>query len=96
MQIARKNIEYTQEVFAETLDISVGHHCKLEREVYALQPEKMLLLYKTYKIDPTYFNYRRKNVFFDIERFLAKCNIEEREDFISQIFTYMKKMMSRH
>ena len=51
LQTARKNIRYTQEAFAETLGISVEHYRKLESGVYALQLEKMLLLYKTYKME---------------------------------------------
>ena len=96
LQTVRKNIRYTQEAFAETLGISVEHYRKLESGVYALQLEKMLLLYKTYKIDPTYLITGEKEESFNMERFLAKCSIEEREDFIDQMFVYMRRMMSHH
>jgi len=35
-----ENSGYTQEVFAETLDIGVEHYRKLESGAYGLQPEK--------------------------------------------------------
>ena len=54
MQTARENSGYTQEVFAETLDVGVEHYRKIESGVYGLQPEKMLILYEKYRIEPTY------------------------------------------
>ena len=96
LQIARKNIGYTQEAFAETLGVTVEHYRKLESGVHALNPEKMLLLYKVYKIDLTYLITGEKNASFDLKSFLAKCSIEEREDFLDQIFAYIRKMMSHH
>ena len=47
MQTARENNGYTQEAFAETLNISVEHYRKIESGICGLQPEKMLVLYKT-------------------------------------------------
>lgn len=58
-----------------------------------LQPEKMLLLYEKYKIDPTYLITGDKNQTFDIELFLANCSREERDRFIDRILTYMRKLM---
>lgn len=54
LQTARENSGYTQEVFAETLDVGVEHYRKIESGVYGLQPEKMLILYEKYRIEPTY------------------------------------------
>lgn len=54
LQTARENSGYTQEVFAETLDVGVEHYRKIESGVYGLQPEKMLVLYEKYRIEPTY------------------------------------------
>ena len=52
LQTARENSGYTQEVFAETLDVGVEHYRKIESGVYGLQPEKMLILYEKYRIEP--------------------------------------------
>lgn len=37
LQTARENSGYTQEVFAETLDVGVEHYRKIESGVYGLQ-----------------------------------------------------------
>ena len=51
LRTARQNSGYTQEAFAEALDVGVEHYRKLESGIYGLQPEKLLLLYEKYKID---------------------------------------------
>lgn len=82
LRTARQNSGYTQEAFAEALDVGVEHYRKLESGIYGLQPEKLLLLYEKYKIDPTYLITGDKNQTFDIELFLANCSREERDRFI--------------
>ena len=47
LQTARENSGYTQEVFAETLDVGVEHYRKIESGVYGLQPEKMLIFMRS-------------------------------------------------
>lgn len=91
LQTARENSGYTQEVFAEALDVGVEHYRKLESGAYGLQPEKMLILYEKYKIDPTYLITGEKNSSFDIELFLANCSREERDRFIERMLAYMKR-----
>ena len=54
LQEVTENSGYTQEKFAEFLDVGVEHYRKLESGLHGLQPEKMLILYRTFKIDPTY------------------------------------------
>lgn len=94
LRTARENSGYTQEAFAETLDVGVEHYRKLESGAYGLQPEKMLILYEKYKIDPTYLITGEKNSSFDIELFLANCSREERDRFIERMLAYMKKLMT--
>lgn len=77
MQTVRENSGYTQEAFAEALDIGVEHYRKIELGMYGLQRENMLILYKKYKIDPTYLLTGEKNHTFDVEMFLANCSREE-------------------
>ena len=91
---ARENSGYTQEDFAETLDVSVEHYRKIENGIYGLQPEKMLVLYEKYRIEPTYLITGDANHRFDIERFLANCSREERNEFIDRILAYMRKLMT--
>lgn len=94
LQNARENNGYTQETFAETLDVGVEHYRKIEGGIYGLQPEKMLILFEKYKIDPTYLITGEKNQTFDVELFLANCSREERDKFIDRMLAYMKKLMT--
>ncbi len=91
--IARENSGYTQEAFAEALDVGVEHYRKVELGMYGLQRENMLILYEKYKIDPTYLLTGEKNHTFDVELFLANSSREEREEFIDRMLAYMRKLM---
>ena len=93
MQTARENNGYTQEAFAEALDVGVEHYRKIELGMYGLQRENMLILYEQYKIDPTYLLTGEKNHTFDVELFLANCSREERDNFIDRMLAYMRKLM---
>lgn len=94
LQIARENIGYTQEDFAEALGVSVEHYRKLESGAYGLQPEKMQILYEKYKIDLTGLITGEKRGPFDLELFLANCSRKERDEFIGRTLAYMKKLMT--
>lgn len=94
LQIVRENGGYTQEEFAEVLDISVEHYRKVELGVYGLQRENMLLLYRKYKIDPTFLITGERNYAFDFELFIINCSREERDQFIDRMFAYMRKLMT--
>ena len=93
LQIARENGGYTQETFAEALDVGVEHYRKIELGIYGLQRENMLILYEKYKIDPTYLITGEKNHTFDVEMFLVNCSREERDKFIDRMLAYMRKLM---
>ena len=93
LQIARENSGYTQEAFAEALDVGVEHYRKIELGMYGLQRENMLILYEKYKIDPTYLLTGEKNHTFDVELFLANCSREGRDEFIDRMLAYMRKLM---
>ena len=93
LQTARENNGYTQEAFAEALDVGVEHYRKIELGMCGLQRENMLILYEKYKIDPTYLLTGEKNHTFDVELFLANCSREERDNFIDRMLAYMRKLM---
>lgn len=94
LKTARENNGYTQENFAEILNVGVEHYSKLENGFYGLQPEKMLVLYEKYKIDPTYLITGEHTSSFDIELFLANCSREERDRFLDRMLVYMKQLMT--
>ncbi|MFV0364733.1 MAG: helix-turn-helix domain-containing protein [Suipraeoptans sp.] len=93
LQDVRENSGYTQERFAEVLDVGVEHYRKLESGLHGLQPEKMLVLYRTFKIDPTYLITGDKNQQSDDEMFLANCSRLQRDEFIERVLVYMKNLM---
>lgn len=93
LKTVRENSGYTQETFAETLDVGVEHYRKIESGAYGLQLEKMLILYEQYRIDSTYLITGEKNRTFDVELFLVNCSREERNKFIDRMLAYMKQLM---
>ena len=93
LKIVRENGGYTQEEFAETLDVGVEHYRKIELGIYGLQRENMLLLYEKYRIDPTFLITGERSNNFDVELFLINCNREERDKFIERMLEYMRKIM---
>ena len=92
LQIARENGGYTQEEFAETLDVTVEHYRKVELGVYGLQRENMLL-YQKYKIDPTFLITGERSSSSDFELSLINCTREERNQFIDRMLAYMRKLL---
>lgn len=93
LQEVRENSGYTQEAFAEKLDVGVEHYRKLESGLHGLQPEKMLILYREYNIDPTYLITGEKSQQFNVEMFLANCDREQRDKFIERVLAFMKNLM---
>ena len=94
LQVARENGGYTQEEFAETLNVSVEHYRRVELGRYGLQRENMLLLYQKYKIDPTFLITGERNSAFDFELSLINCSREERDMFIDRMLAYIRKLMT--
>ena len=91
----RENCGYTQEVFAEKLDVGVEHYRKIENGSYGLQPDKFLKLYHSFSIDPSYLITGVKNQQFDIDIFLANCSKEQRNIFIQKVLLYMGNLMMK-
>lgn len=52
LQTVRENSGYTQEAFAEALDIGVEHYRKIELGMYGLQRENMLIYMRKLMISP--------------------------------------------
>lgn len=93
LQEVRENNGYTQERFAEILDVGVEHCRKLESGLHGLPPEKMLVLYQKFRNDSTYLITGEKNQQFNVELFLANCNRKQRDEFIERMMDYMKKLI---
>lgn len=95
LQSVRESNGYTQENFAETLDVGVEHYRKLELGVCTLHPEKMLVLYNTYMIDPTYLITGDNNQNFNLDLYLTNCGQDERNSFFDRVLVYMRKLLIR-
>lgn len=93
LQTARENSGYTQEEFAEALDVGVEHYRRVESGIYGLLPEKMLILWQKYKIDPSYLITGERKQEFDVDLFLANCSREERDAFLDRMLAYMRKLI---
>lgn len=87
---------YTQEQFAETLNISVVHYRKLEGGKYRLQNENTVKLYETYHIDPTYLLTGKSSKVFDPDLYFANCTGEERVEVFGRMFTYIMNIISKN
>lgn len=93
LQNARENTGCTQEQFAELLEVGVEHYRKIEKGVYGLQPEKMLILYEKYKVDCTYLITGEMKQELDVELYLTNCSRQERNLLLERMLAYMKKLM---
>ena len=93
LQDARRNGGYTQEEFAESLDIGVDHYRKLESGMYGLQPEKMFTLYETYRIDPTYLISGEKRQSFDFDSYIMNCEKKEKDILIDRMLAYIRRIL---
>ena len=93
LQDARRNGGYTQEQFAESLDIGVDHYRKQESGKYGLRADKILTLYETYKINPTYLITGKSDQELDLDSYLMNCSKADRELTIDRMASYMKKFL---
>ena len=93
LQQARKNNGYTQEQFAEALDVGVEHYRKLESGMYGLQPDKMFTLYEKYRIDPTYLISGEKQQSFDFDLYIMNCEKWEKDLLIDRMLAYIRRVL---
>lgn len=90
----RKNGKYTQEQFAEVLEVNVEHYRKLENGKYALSLKKLETLSKKYNLSLDYLITGTKDSReFNVEAYLANCDRDQRNDFIERVLIYMKNLM---
>lgn len=93
LQDARRNGGYTQEEFAESLDIGVDHYRKLESGKYGLRADKILTLFEMYKINPTYLITGKNDQELDLDTYLMNCSKADRELTIDRMAAYMKRFL---
>lgn len=80
---------------ADALCVSSEHYRKLEAGSTGISVDKLLILYHTYGIDPTYLitgvNSDEKE--FDLEHYMANSTKEERSRFFDEVFAIISKML---
>lgn len=100
LQSARENLGYTQEMFAEALNVEVVHYQRLERGEYALTLDKMVVLHEKYGIDLNYLIAGKmagnSSQDFDLNAYIANCSWEGRNELLAELFRYLWKLASHY
>ncbi len=92
---ARTNLGYRQVDFAETLKVTEEHYRKYELGSTGLSANKLIILYQSYGIDPTYLLTGKGPKEFDVEYFIANCTKDQKEQFLHRIFAYLLKFLTK-
>lgn len=90
---ARRNLGCKQLNFACTLHVTEEHYRKYESGATGLSAEKLLILFEKYSIDPTYLVTGKRSMEFDLERYIANCDKEQKEKFIELVFAYVNRSL---
>lgn len=90
---ARRNLGYKQINFAYTLHVTEEHYRKYESGATGLSAEKLHILFEKYNIDPTYLVTGKRAMDFDLERYIANCDKEQKEQFIELVFAYVNRAL---
>ena len=92
---ARTNMNKDQAEFAATLDVTEEHYRKLEAGATGLSADKILILYHTYGIDPTYLiTGISSNVKdFNLDYYVANSTKEQRNEFFDRVLAYLSKLI---
>lgn len=73
---------------AQLLDVGDEHYRKLEAGSTGISVDKLLLLYETYGIDPTYLITGKcsNSKEFNVEYYIANSSKEQRDQFLSEFW----------
>lgn len=92
---ARTNMNKDKAEFAAALDVTEEHYRKLEAGATGLSADKILILYYTYGIDPTYLitgissNVKE----FNLDYYVTNCTKEQRDEFFDRVLAYLSKLI---
>lgn len=92
---ARTNMNKDKAEFAAALDVTEEHYRKLEAGATGLSADKILILYHTYGIDPTYLiTGISSNVKdFNLDYYVANSTKEQRNEFFDRVLAYLSKLI---
>lgn len=93
---ARSNLGRTRAEIAVSCGVSEEHYRKYESGATGLSADKLLILYSEYGIDPTYLiTGRTQQADFDVDRYIANCNKEEKDAFVDRMLVYVGRMLKK-
>lgn len=91
----RENLNKSQAELAEILDVTDDHYRKLESGTTGLTIEKIRLLYEKLQISPTYLLIGEVQEEFDLDRYLANCNKEQRDKLLKKCLDYIAAYITK-
>ncbi|MBQ7955582.1 MAG: helix-turn-helix transcriptional regulator [Lachnospiraceae bacterium] len=93
LQDARKRLGYRQADFAAILEVSEEHYRKYELGTVGFPIDKMSVLFEKFGIEPTYLITGRVAEEFDVETYLANCEVQQRNIFIENVWKFTNKLI---
>lgn len=92
---ARRNINIDKAEITEVLGVTVEHYCKFKAGATDLSVDKILILYQTYGIDPTYLItcVSSNAMEFNLEYYVANSSKEQRDLFFDRVMAYVSKLI---
>ena len=92
LRIIRIQLNYTQEQLAEILGISTPYYGKVERGVYGLSLEKLVLVNKKLDVDINFLLTAIKRSDFSLDKVINECPKEKRYD-LEQLIKYAANLV---
>ncbi|RKJ52522.1 XRE family transcriptional regulator [bacterium 1XD42-8] len=92
---ARTNMNVSKAEIAKLLDVTEEHYRKLESGVTGLSADKLLILYHTYGMDPTYLitGVSSSVKEFNLDYYVANSSKEQRDQFFDRVLAYLSKLI---
>lgn len=92
LRIIRIQLNYTQEQLAEILELSTPYYGKVERGIYGLSLEKLVLVNKKLDVDINYLLTGVKAGSFSLDKIINECPREKRYD-LEQLIKYAANLV---
>ncbi len=92
---SRTNMNVDKADIAKVLDVTEEHYRKLEAGATGLSVDKLLALYHTYGMDPTYLitGVSSNGMDFNLEYYVANSSKEQRNQFFDRVLSYLSKLI---
>ena len=91
LRMLRFELDYTQEHMAETLGLSLAYYGKVERGLYGLSLEKLIIVNSKFNMDINYLLTGNKRSEISLQEIYDGCPSEHRYD-LEQLIKYAIKL----